>query len=184
MRESSAKNIRFIFQSQQNTHQSNKLLNIKKRLVFLKSTIPIWQSQSNLPPLTWLDSEVNLKTNPSHVHFNPQLYLPLHHEQDKSANPKPLWCHSQKAAKLCFIPKKSWAPFLAQNNPFREHWTYSRFTGYRSRLAGFWLGGRAGIAFASILYVAHLGAENRGHWSFEALLLPSEHSDFMPVAHP
>lgn len=56
---------------------------------------------------------------------------------------------------------------------------------YRSRLAGFWLGGKAGIAFAKILYIAHLGTENCGQQGFEVLLLlPPQHLDFMPVAHP
>lgn len=92
-----------------------------------------------------------------------------------------VWNHCTAIPKRlpsCFIPKRSWSPSLAQNKPFREHWTYGRFTGLQSRPKCFWLWGRAGIAFAHCLYMAHLGTKNCGQQYSEVLLLLSQHSWF------
>lgn len=171
---------RFTFQSSQNTHQSKSPLNIKKKSrVLLTSTIHIWQSESNTPSLTWLDLAVNLKTNFPHTLQPPTLCSPPPwtgqvRKSETTALPFPKGYH-----RLCFIPKRSWVPSLAQNKSFGEHWTYWRFTqGYKSGLTGFWLWGRAQIAFARILYMAHLDTKNCGQQCSEALLLPSQHSRF------
>lgn len=139
--------------------------------MLLTSTIHIWQSQSNLPPLTHLDLVVNPKTNPLHIHFNPNFIFPSIINKTSLQVPNRHTAIPQRLQTPCFIPKRSRAPSLAKNKPFGEHWIHGRIRSYRSRLTGFWLGGWAEIAFARTLYIAHPGTENHGQRAFEVLLL-------------